>query len=101
VLTNKRTTKRGIAMHQAFQDCIVELEQLLRRTRAARGEFSKRTDRAMPGSKMRFQVRSKACNCYNVVEVASGNLLDTFSTWKEAVNFAQHLEAQPNLRLVQ
>lgn len=88
-------------MHQAFQDRIVELGDLLQRSSIARGEFSKRTDRAMPGSKMRFQVRSKARNCYNVFEVATGNLLDTFDTWKEAVNFAQKLDTQPNLRLVQ
>lgn len=88
-------------MHQAFQDRIVELGVLLQRSSAARGEFSKRTDRAMPGSKVRFQVLSKARNSYSVVELANGNLHDTFNTWKEAVNFAQQLEAQPNLRLVQ
>ncbi|MCF7541850.1 hypothetical protein [Pseudomonas petrae] len=88
-------------MHQAFQDRIVELGDLLQRSSVARGEFSKRTDRVMPGSKMRFQVRSKARNCYNVFEVATGNLLDTFDTWKEAVNFAQQLEAKTVLRLVQ
>lgn len=88
-------------MHQAFQDRIVELGVLLQRSIAARGEFSKRTDRAIPGSKVRFQVLSKARNSYSVVELATGNLRDTFSTWKEAMNFAQQLEAQPVLRLVQ
>ena len=88
-------------MHQAFQDRIVELGVLLQRSSAARGEFSKRTDRAMPGSKIRFQVLSKARNSYSVVELATGSLRGAFSSWKEAVNFAQHLEAQPILRLVQ
>jgi hypothetical protein len=88
-------------MHQAFQDRIVELGALLQRSRAARSEFSKRTDRAMPGSKVRFQVLSKARNSYSVVELATGILRGAFSNWKEAVNFAQHLEAQPVLRLVQ
>lgn len=88
-------------MHQAFQDRIVELGVLLQRSSAARGEFSKRTDRAMSGSKVRFQVLSKARNSYSVVELATGILRGAFSNWKEAVNFAQQLEAQPILRLVQ
>ena len=88
-------------MHQAFQDRIVELGVLLQRSSAARGEFSKRTDRAMPGSKVRFQVLSKARSSYSVVELATGALRGRFNNWKEAVNFAQHLEAQPVLRLVQ
>lgn len=88
-------------MHQAFQDRIVELGVLLQRSSAARGEFSKRTDRAMPGSKVRFQVLSKARNSYSVVELSTGILRGAFSNWKEAVNFAQQLEAQPILRLVQ
>ena len=88
-------------MHQAFQDRIVELGVLLQRSRTARGEFSKRTDRAMPGSKVRFQVLSKAHGSYSVVELTTGGLRGAFNTWKEAVNFAQHLEAQPVLRLVQ
>jgi hypothetical protein len=87
-------------MHQAFQDRIVELGVLLQRSSAARGEFSKRTDRAMPGSKVRFQVLSKARNSYSVVELTTGILRGAFSNWKEAVNFAQQLEAQPILRLV-
>lgn len=88
-------------MHQAFQDRIVELGVLLQRSSAARGEFSKRTDRAMPGSKVSFQVLSKARNSYSVVELATGALRGGFNNWKEAVNFAQQLETQPNLRLVQ
>ncbi|WP_282372942.1 hypothetical protein [Pseudomonas sp. PS02290] len=88
-------------MHQAFQDRIVELGALLQRSSAARGEFSKRTDRAMPGSRVRFQVLSKARNSYSVVELATGALRGGFNNWKEAVNFAQHLEAQPVLRLMQ
>ncbi len=88
-------------MHQAFQDRIVELGDLLQRSSIARGEFSKRTDRAIPGSRVRFQVLSKARNSYSVVELANGNLQGTFNSWKEAVNFAQQLEAKSNLRLVQ
>jgi hypothetical protein len=88
-------------MHQAFQDCIVELEQLLRRTRAARGEFRKRTDRVVPESSVRFQVQSKALACYEVVELESGAVRGTLCNWKEAMNFAQQLEARPVLRLVQ
>jgi len=87
-------------MHQAFQDRIVELGVLLQRSSAARGEFSKRTERAMPGSKVRFQVLSKARGSYSVVELSSGHLRGAFDNWKEAVNFAQHLDAQPTLRLV-
>ncbi len=88
-------------MHQAFQDRIVELGVLLQRSSAARGEFSKRTDRALPGSKVRFQVLSKARDSYSVVELATGNVRDTFNTWKGAVKYAQQLEAQPILRVVQ
>ena len=88
-------------MHQAFQDRIVELGVLLQRSSAARGEFSKRTTRAMPGSKVRFQVLSKARNSYSVVELSTGALRGAFTNWKEALNFAQHLEAQPVLRVVQ
>ncbi|MGA9221934.1 MAG: hypothetical protein WBZ57_12140 [Pseudomonas graminis] len=88
-------------MHQAFQDCIVELEQLLRRSRAARGEFRKRTDRAVPESTVRFQVQSKALGSYKVVELASGAECGPYLNWKEAMNVAQQLEAQPILRLVQ
>lgn len=100
-LTNRRNTTRGHAMHQAFQDRIVELGVLLQRSSAARGEFSKRTDRAMPGSKVRFQVLSKARGSYSVVELSNGHLRGAFDNWKEAINFAQHLDAQPVLRLVQ
>ena len=88
-------------MHQAFQDRIVELGALLQRSSAARSEFSKRTDRAIPGSNVRFQVLSKARNSYSVVELATGALRGGFDNWKEAVNFARHLEAQPALRWVQ
>lgn len=88
-------------MHQAFQDRIVELGVLLQRTSAARAEFSKRTDRAMPGSKVRFQVLSHASDSYQVVELATRVVRQTFTSWKEAVNYAQRLEAQPTLRLVQ
>ncbi|WP_268797548.1 hypothetical protein [Pseudomonas huanghezhanensis] len=88
-------------MHQAFQDRIVELGVLLQRSSAARGEFSKRTDRAMPGSKVRFQVLSMARGSYSVVELVTGDLRGAFTSWKEAVNFAQQLDAQPVLRLVQ
>ena len=88
-------------MHQAFQDRIAELGVLLQRSSAARGEFSKRTTRVMPGSKVRFQVLSKARNSYTVVELSTGALRGAFSNWKEALNFAQHLETQPVLRVVQ
>lgn len=84
-------------MHQAFQDRFVELGVLLQRSRAARAEFSKRTDRVVPGSKVRFQVLSKARGSYSVVELTTGALSGVFNNWKEAVNFAQHLETQPAL----
>ena len=88
-------------MHQAFQDRIVELGELLQRSSAARGEFSKRTDRAMPGSKVRFQVISQTSDCYRVIELSTLVVRRTFTSWKEAVNFAQRLESQLTLRLVQ
>jgi hypothetical protein len=88
-------------MHKAFQDRIVELGVLLQRSSAARGEFSKRTDRAMPGSKVRFQVLSLSRSSYQVIDVGTRALRGAFNSWKEAINFAQHLESQPVLRLVQ
>jgi hypothetical protein len=87
-------------MHKAFQDRIVELGVLLQLSSAARGEFSKRTDRPMPGSKVRFQVLSRARNSYQVVELSTQAIRGNFSNWREAVNFAQHLESQPVLRVV-
>ncbi|MEQ7920213.1 hypothetical protein ABQX22_13545 [Xanthomonas sp. WHRI 1810A] len=88
-------------MHQAFQDRIVELGDLLQRSSAARGEFGKRTDRALPGSKVRFQILNHSRDSYQVVELTTRVVRETFTNWKEASNFARCLESQPTLRLVQ
>jgi hypothetical protein len=99
-LTNRRNTTRGHAM-QAFQENLVALGALLKQTNAARGEFSTRTTRPMPRSNIQFQVISESDSCYQVVELTTRAVRDTFTTYKAAMNFAQRLEAKDNLRLVQ
>lgn len=88
-------------MLQGFQESVAKLEALLQQTRAARGEVSKRTARAVPVNAVRFQVQSKALSSYRVVDLKTGVVRGAFSDWKEAMNVAQQLEAQPILRLVQ
>jgi hypothetical protein len=86
---------------QAFQENLAALGALLKLTNAARAEFSTRTTRPMPRSNIRFQVISESDSCYQVVELTTRAVQKTFTTYKAAMNYAQRLEAEDNLRLVQ
>lgn len=102
VLTNTcNPTPRDQPLHPSFQDRVVELGALLQRTNTAHTELSKRSSHPLSSNAISFQVRSRARNSYQVVDVSTNQVKQTFETWTEAMGFARTLEARTSMRVVQ
>ncbi|MDD0985776.1 hypothetical protein [Pseudomonas shahriarae] len=63
------------------------------RSRIATAEFYALIGKEAPVQKIRFQIRA-AGKAYHIVEIATGKVKGFRWTWKEAINFAQVLEAR-------
>lgn len=81
-------------MHPAIQQRIEGLEALRMRTAAATAEFYLKAGRQPPAQTIRYQVMNKGPKAYHIIERATGKTRGFRFTYKEAVNFAQQLEAR-------
>jgi len=81
-------------MHPAIQQRIEGLEALRMRTASATAEFYAMIGRPAPAHQVRFQVVTKGPKAYHIIERATGKTRGFRFTYKEAVNFAQQLEAR-------
>lgn len=80
-------------MHQLLQQRVDGVAALRARANIATAAFYLMIGREQPVQKIRFQVVTKG-NAYHIVERATGLTKGFRWTWKEAVNFAQVLEAR-------
>lgn len=81
-------------MHPAIQQRIEGLEALRMRTAVATADFYAMIGRPAPGQPVRYQVVTKGPKAYHIIERATGKTRGFRFTYKEAVNFAQQLEAR-------
>ena len=80
-------------MHPSIQQRVDGVAALHARSTIATAAFYALIGQELPVQKIRYQVVTKG-NAYHIVELST-NLTKGFRwTWKEAVNFAQQLEAR-------
>ncbi|NUT73558.1 hypothetical protein HNO86_00735 [Pseudomonas sp. C1C7] len=80
-------------MHQLMQQRAAGLEALRTRAIVATAEFYSMIGKEQPVPEIRFQVQSKG-NAFHIVERSTGKVKGFRWTWKDAINFAQVLEAR-------
>ena len=81
-------------MHASIQQRVDGVAALHVRSRIATAEFYALIGKEPPPvQQIRFQIRT-AGKAYHIVEIATGKVKGFRWTWKEAVNFAQVLEAR-------
>lgn len=80
-------------MQTQLQQRFAGLEALRLRAVIATSEFYSMIGRELPMPEIRYQVKTKG-NAYHIVERSTGKVKGFRWTWKEAVNFAQVLEAR-------
>jgi hypothetical protein len=77
-----------------MQQRVEGLEALRTRASAATTEFYAMIGKIPPAQPVRYQVVTKGPKAYHIIERASGKTCGFRFSWKEAVNFAQQLEAR-------
>lgn len=80
-------------MHPSIQQRVDGVAALHIRSNIATAAFYAMIGKDQPVQEVRFQVVTK-CNAYHIVERSTGLTKGFRWTWKEAVNFAQVLEAR-------
>lgn len=80
-------------MQTLMQQRFAGLEALRLRAVIATSEFYSMIGRELPVQKIRYQVVCKG-KAYHIIELATRKVKGFRWTWKEAVNFAQQLEAR-------
>ena len=80
-------------MHQAIQQRVDGVAALHIRSRIATAAFYAMIGRELPVPEIRYQVVTKG-NAYHIVDRSTGKVKGFRWTWKEAINFAQVLEAR-------
>ncbi|SDS43466.1 hypothetical protein [Pseudomonas prosekii] len=80
-------------MHQLLQQRVDGVAALRARASIATAAFYQLIGREQPVQQIRYQVVTKG-NAYHIVERSSGLTKGFRWTWKEAINFAQVLEAR-------
>ncbi|MGH8417997.1 MAG: hypothetical protein ACRER8_12055 [Pseudomonas sp.] len=81
-------------MQPQLQQRVDGLTAMLTRTHLATAEFYAMIGKEPPAQKIRYQVKSVGASAYHIVEIATGKVRGFRFSWKEAVNFAQSLEAR-------
>lgn len=81
-------------MHPSMQKRVEGLEALRMRAAAARADFYLKSGIQPPAQPIRYQVVTKGPKAYHIIERATGKTRGFRFTYKEAVNFAQQLEAR-------
>ncbi|MNI84090.1 hypothetical protein D3C73_1409590 [compost metagenome] len=80
-------------MHQLLQQRVDGVAALRARTSIATAAFYAMIGKEQPVQEIRYQVQTKG-NAYHIVELSTKLTKGFRWTWKEAVNFAQQLEAR-------
>nr|WP_314532369.1 hypothetical protein [uncultured Pseudomonas sp.] len=80
-------------MHPSIQQRVEGVAALHARSTIATAEFYALIGQELPVQKIRYQVVTKG-KAYHIVELATRKVKGFRWTWKEAVNFAQQLEAR-------
>jgi Gpi18-like mannosyltransferase len=80
-------------MHQLLQQRVDGVAALRARANIATAAFYALIGKEQPVQEIRYQVVTKG-KAYHIVELATRKVKGFRWTWKEAVNFAQHLEAR-------
>jgi len=95
VLTNERNpTTEGSAMHPSLQQRVEGLNALRLRNVIATAEFYSKIGKEPPVQKIRYQVVPKGDHAFHIVELATDKVRGFRFSYKEAVNYAQALEAR-------
>jgi hypothetical protein len=80
-------------MQTILQQRFAGLQALRLRSIIATSEFYSMIGKELPVQEIRFQVQTKG-NAYHIVERSTGLTKGFRWTWKEAINYAQVLEAR-------
>ena len=80
-------------MQSLMQQSFAGLQALRLRSVIATSEFYSMIGRDLPVQKIRYQIVTKG-KAYHIIELATRKVKGFRWTWKEAVNFAQQLEAR-------
>jgi hypothetical protein len=80
-------------MHPSLQQRVDGVAALRARASIATAAFYAMIGKEQPVQEIRYQVKTKG-NAYHIVERSTGLTKGFRWTWKEAVNFAQVLEAR-------
>ncbi|MHA6180400.1 hypothetical protein [Pseudomonas mohnii] len=80
-------------MHPAIQQRVDGVAALHIRSTIATAAFYAMIGQEQPVKEIRYQVKTKG-NAYHIVERSTGKVKGFRWTWKEAINFAQQLEAR-------
>ena len=80
-------------MHQLLQQRVDGVAALRARANIATAAFYAMIGQELPVQKIRYQVVTKG-KAYHIIELATRKVKGFRWTWKEAVNFAQYLEAR-------
>ncbi|WP_207864938.1 hypothetical protein [Pseudomonas sp. 58(2021)] len=81
-------------MHPSLQQRVDGLKALRLRNVIATAEFYSLIGKEPPVQKIRYQVIAKGTNAFHITEVSTGKVKGFRFTYKEAMNFAQALEAR-------
>lgn len=82
-------------MHPLIAQRREALDAMLIRSQAARGEFTRLTNKAQPEKRVRFQVVSKGA-AWHIVEQLTGKVRGFRWNYQVAIDFAQDLEEKAN-----
>jgi hypothetical protein len=85
-------------MHPMIQQRNDGLAALRVRLNTATAAMYQMIGREQPAQKITYQVVAKGVSAYHIVERVTGQVRGFRFSWKEAVNFAQMLEARAESR---
>jgi hypothetical protein len=81
-------------MHPQIQQRVDGLNAMRARTHLATAEFYAMIGKEPPAQPIRYQVIRKSADAWHVVEISTGKVRGFRFSYKEAVNYAQVLEAR-------
>lgn len=81
-------------MHPQLQQRADGLTAMRARAQLATAEFYAIIGKEPPAQKIRYQVKSVGTSAYHIVEISTGKVRGFRFSWKDAVNFANVLEAR-------
>jgi len=81
-------------MHPQIQQRVDGLNAMRARTNRATAEFYAMIGKERPAQPIHYQVIRKSADAWHVVEISTGKVRGFRFSYKEAVNYAQVLEAR-------